>query len=185
MALVNQAMERRLDLFRRAAAFRGKSRERLAAIGVACELFFQLYPDHMHIEHAIRITSVKEKASEQRRLCLETCEASCSQIVQGVIRDAVAAGDLAFAEEFGVEQLSFGLWSLNFGGQSIAASSPSLTNLGIREPFEAIRNNCNHLLDGVGWQPPAREMDLPGLFERVKKEVFAAEFAQLEREASS
>ena len=68
MALVNQSMDRRLDLFRRAAAFRGGSRERMAAIGAACELFFQLYPDHFHIEHTIRITSIKEKTSEQRRL---------------------------------------------------------------------------------------------------------------------
>src|SRR5580698_969718 len=44
MALVNQAMERRLDLFRRAAAYRGSSRERMSAIGVAAELFFRLYP---------------------------------------------------------------------------------------------------------------------------------------------
>src|ERR1700739_1645583 len=47
MALVNQSMDRRLDLFRRAAAFRGGSRERITAIGAACELFFQLYPDDL------------------------------------------------------------------------------------------------------------------------------------------
>src|SRR5690242_3515432 len=47
MALVNQTMERRLNMFRRAAAFRGRSRERLTAIGLAAELFFQLYPDHL------------------------------------------------------------------------------------------------------------------------------------------
>ena len=131
MALVNQAMECRLDLFRRAAAFRGRSRERMAAIGAACEVFFQLYPDHFHIEHVIRVTSVKEKTSEQRRLCLETCEASCSEIVRGVIRDAVAAGDLVLADDYGVEQVAFGLWSITFGGYSIAATSPSLANLGI------------------------------------------------------
>src|SRR5271163_4453953 len=63
MALVNQTMERRLDLFRRAAAFRGRSRERMTALGAAAELFFQLYPDHIHTEHTIRISSVREKTS--------------------------------------------------------------------------------------------------------------------------
>jgi AcrR family transcriptional regulator len=179
MALVNRTMERRLDLFRRAAAFRGRSRERMAAIGLACELFFQLDPDHIHIEHAIRLTSIKEKTSEQRRLCLESCEARCSEIVRGVVRDAAAAGDLKLADDFGVEDLTFGLWSINFGGYSIAATSPSLTNLGIHEPILAIRGNCNRLLDGAGWKPLSTKMDLATLAERIKREVFAPEFAQL------
>src|SRR5580692_12527778 len=51
MALVNQAVECRLDLFRRAAAMRGRTRERMTAIGAAAELFFELYPHHFHIEH--------------------------------------------------------------------------------------------------------------------------------------
>jgi AcrR family transcriptional regulator len=56
MALVNQAVDRRLDLFRRAAEVRARSRERMAAIGASCEVFFELYPDHFHIEHLIRVT---------------------------------------------------------------------------------------------------------------------------------
>ena len=114
MALVNQSMDRRLDLFRRAAAFRGSSRERITAVGVACELFFQLYPDDLHIEHTIRITSIREKASDQRRVCLESCEARCSEVVRGVVRDAVAAGDWQPAADFGVDYLTFGLWSITF-----------------------------------------------------------------------
>jgi AcrR family transcriptional regulator len=179
MALVNQAMERRLELFRRAAAFRGRSRERITAIGAACELFFQSDPDHVHVEHAIRITSIKEKASEQRRICLERCEASCSELVRGVIYDAVAAGDLELDGSFTVDQLAFGLWSITFGGYSIAATSPSLTSLGIHDPVLAIRNNCNRLLDGSGWKPLTKDLDLDALIARILNEIFAPEVAQL------
>jgi AcrR family transcriptional regulator len=179
MALVNQAVECRLDLFRRAAAFRGGSRERMTAIGASCELFFQLYPHHFHIEHVIRISSVKEKTSEQRRLVLEACESSCSEIVRGVIRNAVAAGDLELSEQFGIEQVGFGLWSITFGGYSIAATSPSLASLGIHDPLLAIRNNCNRLLDGLGWKPLSTEVDLAAVAQRVLQEVFAPEVAKL------
>ncbi len=49
MALVNQAVECRLDLFRRAAAIRGRSRERITAIGASCEVFFRaLSPSFPH-----------------------------------------------------------------------------------------------------------------------------------------
>jgi AcrR family transcriptional regulator len=183
MALVNETMERRLELFRRASAFQGRSRERITAIGVACELFFQLYPDHLHTEHTIRISSIREKASEQRRLGLESCEARCSEVVRGVISDAVVAGDLQVSSDFGVEHVAFGLWSINFGGYSIAATSPSLANLGIHEPLLAIRANCNRYLDGVGWKPLSSKFELSPLIDRIQREVFGAEVAQLERRA--
>lgn len=183
LALVNQTMDQRLDLFRRAAAFRGGSRERIMAVGAACELFFQLYPDHLHIEHTVRISSIREKASEQRRMCLESCEARCSEVVRGVVRDAVAVGDWQVSDDFGVDELTFGLWSITFGGYSIAATSPSLTNLGIHEPLLAIRGNCIRLLDGVGWKPLSSELDLLSIIERIKREVFPAEFARIERNA--
>lgn len=185
MALVNQAMQRRVELFRRAAAFRGSSRERISAIGVAAELFFNLYPDNVHVEQAIRLNSIREKTSEQRRLCLEACEASCSEVVCGVIRDAVAAGELQVSEDFTIEHLVFGLWSITFGGHSIAMTSPSLSNLGISEPLQVIRGNCNRLLDGAGWKPLSHDIDMPGLFERIKRDIFAAEFARLGASATS
>jgi AcrR family transcriptional regulator len=181
MALVNETSERRLDLFRRAAAFRGRSRERITALGAAAELFFQLYPDQIHAEHTIRVSSIREKVSEQRRLCLESCETRCSEVVRGVIRDALAAGDLELSPDFGVEDLAFGLWSITFGGYSIAATSPSLANLGIHEPLLAIRGNCIRLLDGVGWKPLSSEQDLTPVFERVRREVFAVESTQVGR----
>jgi AcrR family transcriptional regulator len=181
IALLNQTMERRLDLFRRAAAYRSRSRERITAIGVAAELFFQLYPDHLHTEQTIRVSSVREKTSEQRRLCLESCEARCSEVVRGVMRDAVAAGDLQVSDLYGVEDLAFGLWSITFGGYSIAATSPSLANLGIHDPLLAIRANCIRLLDGVGWRPLSSEIDVSLSVDAITREVFAAELAQLKK----
>ena len=184
MALVNQTMERRLDLFRRAATFQGRSRERMMAIGAAAELFFQLYPDHIETEHTIRISSIREKTSEHRRLSLESCEARCSEVVRGVIRDAVAALDLQLSDDFGVEHLAFGLWAITFGGYSIAATSPSLTSLGIHDPLLAIRGNGIRLLDGVGWKPLSSEQDPSPVFDRIKRDLLAAEIAQVERRRS-
>ncbi|HEV3342886.1 MAG TPA: hypothetical protein VG125_21110, partial [Pirellulales bacterium] len=47
------------------------------------------------------------------------------------------------------------------------------------DPILAIRNNCSHLLDGFGWKPLAKDLDLPALVERIQREVFAPELAQL------
>ena len=85
MALVNQTMERRLELFRRAAAFRGRSRERITAVGAACELFFQLYPDHIHIEHTIRISFNQGKDFRTA--------STVSRIVRGAMFGGRSGGD--------------------------------------------------------------------------------------------
>jgi len=179
MALVNQAVEQRLALFRRAATFRGRSRERIVTIGVAAELFFRLYPDHFHIEHVIRLSSVREKTSEERRLFLEACESSCMEIVGGVIYDAIASGDFVPPPGYEPQHLGFGLWAITFGSYSIAASSPSLARLGIENPIRAIRANGDALLDGVGWKPLSSEIDLPALYQRITSEVFPTEIEQV------
>ena len=183
LALANQAMERRLGLFRRAASYRARPRFRMAAVGVAAELFFRLYPYHIQVEQVLRLSSVWEKTSAERRKLLEFCETNCMGIVSGIVRDAVAAGDLDLAA-FGPlapEQIVFGLWSITFGGYSIAASSPTLSQLGITDPPLVLRTNCNLLLDGYGWRPLSPEIDLPALWEQIMHEVFAEEWSLVEQ----
>ena len=65
IALAVQTTEKRRGLFERAAAFRGGSRGRIHAIGMAAELFVRLYPDHFKLEHIVRSASVWEKTSEK------------------------------------------------------------------------------------------------------------------------
>jgi len=73
--------------------------------------------------------------------------------VAGVVRDAVACGDLELQASHSIEGIVFGLWSLVYGGLLIEATSPSLVDVGIQNPRLAIRNNCNAMLDGLRWEP--------------------------------
>ena len=74
-------------------------------------------------------------------------------VVAGVVRDAVACGDLELHPPQSVEDIVFGLWSLVYGGLMIEVTSPSLADVGILNPRQAIRRNCNAMLDGIGWLP--------------------------------
>ena len=67
-------------------------------------------------------------------MVMRSSEARCIGIVTGVIRDAIARGDLKLSEGDRPEDLVFGLWSLSFGAYSIIATSDSLVDLGIRGP---------------------------------------------------
>lgn len=180
LALVNETQQQRCEYFERAATFRGRSRERLAAIGYASELFVRLHPDHFNVEQIVRASSIWEKTSLNGRTIMRSCESRCIGIVSGIIRDAVAQGDLTLPEGLAAEDMVFGLWAMTFGGYSIIATSNSLAEIGIREPFEAIHHNITRVLDGYGWRPLASEHDYQATQARIAEELFRDETARLQ-----
>lgn len=180
LAIANETLDRRTSMFERAAAFRGRSRERLAAIGVAAELFVRRFAEHFQLEQIIRSASIWEKTSEVRRNVMRNCETKCVGTVGGVVRDGLASGDLTLPSGASVEDLVFGLWSLTYGAYTIIATSESLGEIGIPDPFSAVRLNVNRMLDGCNWQPLSSEHDYAAVRERVLLEVFPNESRELE-----
>ncbi len=153
LALAVQAVERRLELFNTAVMMRGKTRDRIAAIGLACEWYADHHRELFQVEILIRNDNVLEKTSGKRQEILRNCEGRCMHAVAGVVRDAVACGDVQLHVQHSVEDLVFGLWSLVYGGLMIEATSPSLADVGIKNARLAIRRNSNAMLDGLHWKP--------------------------------
>lgn len=153
LALAVQAVDRRLELFNQAVMMRGSSRQRIAAIGIACEVYVDVLPELFRAEQIIRHEAVWGKTTGKRQEILRNCEGRCMHTVAGVVRDAVAAGDLQLDATYRIEDIVFGLWSLVYGGLVLEATSPSLVDVGIVDSRAAIRRNCNSMLDGLNWQP--------------------------------
>ena len=179
LALANQALEGRCAMFRRAAAFRGRPRERIMAIGQAYEAFVRLFPHHFQVEQVIRLSSVWEKTSSERRETAKIFETECVGVVGGIVRDAVAAGDLQLPADVPAEHVVFGLWTMAFGAFTLLASGAALDRVGINDPLAALRQNYNALLDGFGWRPLASELDQATVIERIHREVLAEEWQKL------
>lgn len=179
IALAIETMAKRSEMFERAALQPGRSRERLAGIGVASELFVRLYPDHFGVEQLIRSSSIWEKTSEKKRNAMHGCETRCMGIVGGVVRDGIAQGDLTLPESMTPEELVFGLWSQSFGAYSIIATTESLEEHGVQDPYLTVLRNINMMLDGYQWKPLSTEFDYIQLFERLQTEVFPNEVEQV------
>jgi len=175
IALAIQTMEKRTQMFERAAAFPGRTRERLTAVGLAAELFIQRHPDHFKVEQIIRNDSIWDKTSEARRNLMRSCEMRCIGIVGGIVRDAIAQQDLQLPDHVTPEDLVFGLWALNFGAFTIISTSEPLAALGIGEPVGVIRHCFAMQMDGFGWRPLSSEHDYAPVYQRVAKEVFGGE----------
>ena len=153
LALAIAANEKRLELFHGAAERQQHSRDKISAIGIACEEFRTRFDDLFRIDCLVRHTVVWDKASEQRREMLAACEQRCMQLVGQIGNEAAQAGDLPLPRGVKVEDIVFGLWSLTYGGMIIDQSSPGLDLIGIRNTFTAIRRNCHALMDGYNWTP--------------------------------
>jgi len=175
IALAIENAAKRVELFQKAAQFKGPPRHRMNAIGLACEIFVQAYPDYFQFERILNLPSVREKTSEKRQSIVRDCELGCMSIVAGLVRDGIAAEDLVLAKKFTPEKLVFGLWSLVTGAYSIALSSDSLTQMGLDDPFAAVHDHTSALMDGFDWQPLSDEYDLTKLHKKIQKEVFKNE----------
>ena len=182
LALAIETLEKRTEMFQRGLDFDGVPRERLAAIGVAAELFVRLYPEHFQVEQLIQSQSIWNKTSEARRDRLRWCESHCMELVAGVVRDGIAEGHLMLPDQTQPEELVFGLWSQTFGAYSIIATSDSLRGtsdslreIGIADPYLAVRQAIRMVLDGYKWHPISSHYDYITLQERIQTEVFLDE----------
>ncbi len=169
----------RVEYFSRAATWSGTSRERMSAVGAAAEVYMTLHPEHDQLEKILKSASIREKASEDRREALSSCEMHCFGVATGIAREAVAAGDLQLIEGDTIEQIVLGLWSLYTGAYLIRDlgvfdhAPPEL-----RDPTKPLLRNSQRFLDGLGWRPFSSEHDYMESRMRVLTELFPSEAAE-------
>lgn len=175
LALANQALNTRLQMFEEAARFDGPHRVRLATVGAAAEAFVEHFSHFFMVEQIVRLSSIWEKTSPERRALMETCERRCMATVVEIVRSGVEDGSLVLPSEVEPEEVVFGMWSIYLGSQTIAESSHALEEIGIANPIASLRKNQNRLLDGYGWKPMSGEFDYPDHMDRLKAERFRHE----------
>ena len=98
----------------------------------------------------------------------------------GVVRDAIARGDLRLPTDCTPEDLVFGLWSLTHGAFSIIATSDTLHELGVHDPYPTVRRHLDKLLDGYAWRPLSNEDDVELTRQRILAEVFPHESRRIQ-----
>ena len=173
LALAVETLEKRTRMFERAVIFRGKSRERLAAVGCAAERFVMNFPDHFELEKVLSCSSIIEKTSPILQTTKTQAELRCISLVSGIVRDGVASGDLTLPHPMTPDQIVFGLWSVTFGGYSIMECNETLQQMGIENGFQMVRDINYKYLDGIGWKALSTEFDFNEIYTRVRTEIFS------------
>ena len=172
LALAAGTLQKRTQMFEKAAQFPGRSRFRMAAIGCAAELFVKWYPDHFELEKVLSCGSIIEKTCTKLRDRKNTAELKCVSIVTGIVRDGIASGNLKLSKGVSADRIVFALWSMTYGGYSIMDSTETMDSMGIEDGFQEVRDSNNLLLDQFGWKPFSSKTDYDEVFEQVQQEIF-------------
>jgi AcrR family transcriptional regulator len=170
-ALAIESLDLRRRMFEKASLLSSKSRERMMAIGCACDLYAVECADHFAVEQMLRNAVIWEKSSEKRQQLIQQCELRAMSVVAGVVRDAVAVGDLELPEEMTAEELVFGFWSLTYGSHVLASSSPSLPDIGINNPVRSIRYHGWTLMNGYNWKPLMNFQEVESLMNVLAERI--------------
>ena len=181
--LASRVLHGKAVFVERAAVFKGQSRERMAAIGEAAMLFVRLYPEDMRIMQILHSQVFMRKVPEKQRGRVVAQERRVLSAITGVVRDAVAQGDLPAAAFAGqrCEELAFGISCIIDGGHSVLSRHGSFEDLGVKDPHQAIVWALDLLADGCGWRPLSGEMDFDAVRERLRSVVFEEEVRRLQR----
>jgi len=174
-ALVKETACKRTELFEKASTFRGRTRERMTAIGIAADIFVRLYPQHFQTETLVAYSSIREKVGPRIIESLRDQEFRCMVIAAGIVRDGIAQGDLELPEDVSPEQLTFGMWTMSIGSYLILTSGAPIDRVGIERPLDALMRNYQAMLDGYRWAPLTEAWNYEETVRRILQEVFAEE----------
>lgn len=138
--------------FEAAAAAPSDPRARMLAIAEAYCAFVRDRSVTFRSIPLIHTPAVMEKARPERLRAMEAARGRCLTACEGIVREAVARGDLVLAAGLKPEDLTFGLWALMFGAFLLAElhrPGPEVPT----DPVAAIRACWRAQMDGLGWQP--------------------------------
>jgi AcrR family transcriptional regulator len=168
VAVSLQSTTRRADLVSRAALFRGGSRERISGIGYIARAVLPYHQRHEVLLSAIDM----DRVPEDRRRRLRAQEDRLLAVNTGVIRDAVAAGDLELPSELTPEQLALTLAQMEIGPTVLALRGWGVGEYSSEASLEVFAYTVGLLLDVLGWRPLSTEFDYGASIRRMWREIF-------------
>ena len=179
-ALCNRNMRRVEQLFQRAAAIDGSAWDKMTAIGFAYMLSVLLSPQHFMLVMSAK-TELFDKASIVRREEHDLVDQQLFGVIEGVIEQAIANGELKLRPGAVPQQVSFSLWAMAFGtiGLLLGGDKSCGALDGMMIEGRVIAHG-NLIKEGLGWA--GSDWDQQEFLQWLKTDVFAEELQQLEQQ---
>ena len=168
----------RVTLFERAANWPGPSRERMLAIALADLMVIRARPEHFRLEQFVWTDVIWGAASLQARQRSLEASAPLGVLIEGIVRSAIAEGDLRANIGLSPQAVTIGPWALSLGIHTLTHVEGLLVAHALDEPpYRLLLKHLHFLLNGYGWLPlfdPADDDALDALNTRLCREVFGS-----------
>jgi AcrR family transcriptional regulator len=166
VAICAEMAATRVNFFQRVADWQAPSRERMFAIAVADMLFAHRYPEHFRLAQFVFTEVIWQAASPQRRRhTLEVCK-PMGLIVERIVNDAIATGDLDTHGRPPME-MSIGQWTMTLGMHNLVHAEGVLDLYDLKDPYRIMLSQVQMLLNGMNWQPPINPFDEQLLSDKI------------------
>ena len=165
----------RVGLFERAARWHGPSRERMLAIALADLMVIRAQPEHFRLAHFVWTNVIWGAASPQARQRSLEASAPLGALIDGIVEDAIAAGDLRADIGLSPQAVGIGPWTLSLGMHTLSHAEGLLEAYALGDPYRLLMKHLHFLLNGYGWQPlfdPVDDEALDALNARLCRSVF-------------
>lgn len=178
LGVVIRMTEARSRLFRHAARFPGRSREKCCAIGVADLILNSRQPRAFQLAQLVSTDSVWEKTSRPRRQRLRKAGIKVFDAALGVAQEAVLAGDLA-ANGITPQEVVLGLFTMSKGAMLVQSNEEFFHPTVTGTVLSSLQMNRHRFLDGAGWKPLYKDFDYEDLEKRLHSEYFAVPWEEI------
>lgn len=165
----------RMDLFERAAKWPGPTRERMVATVLADLMVIRDQPEYFRLVQFVWSDMVWGAATEESRQRAMAASAPLGALIDGIVEDALARGDLPTRIAMPASAVTIGPWILCLGMHTLAHADGVLPSHGIDDPYRLLIKHLHYLLNGYGWAPlfdPTDDDALDALNARLCLEVF-------------
>lgn len=176
-ALCIKGMRLTLELFEKALAYEGSSRERILAVHFAYRLHTLTHPTLFLCVLTSQTPAVKEKASEHRLELQQELDSEMTHYCDFAFKQAIENQELSGSQQ--IEDLVFGSWALSFGCNALMTMASEVESIQRIDNETVLLNNINLLMDGMGWLPLSKDYDYQQTWHRLATNVFSAEIAKL------
>lgn len=172
----------RVDLFERAARWPGPTRERMLAITLADLMVIREQPEHFRLAQFVWTDVIWGAASAACRQRSLEASAPLGVLVDSIVLDAIAVGDLRADLGLSLQAVAIGPWMLSLGLHTLTHAEGLLEAHALGNPYRLLIKQLHFLLNGYGWLPlfdPSDDEALDALNTRLCREVFGSACPQV------
>jgi len=151
-----------------ASHIKGRSRERMVALGEMMAYYFKNEADDNRILKIIDAEAILDKVPESQQAEMKQYDFRVFSVLLEIVKDAISAGDLILRNGATPQGLAFAFWALMDGCLAASIGGAPLEEARINDPAAEVVRNGHYLMDGYGWQPLSSECDYEVVARRVR-----------------